>query len=102
MKSNIPALLLAIALAAPAFASDMPSGVTMENMLKWKVSFLAKYEKVTYLSEDQQPLTESNFFHRVVDEQKGFKFNVDSAASKQIVIRILNNDEEKVARSEAN
>jgi hypothetical protein len=66
---------------------------TMADMETWKQSLIAQYEKAIYLDEKSQPITEHEFFTRVVNEKRGHTITTVRGSHKLITLRLLSDAE---------
>ena len=71
----------------------------MQDMVKWKSDALSKYDEIIYLDYDSKPISEHDFFARVVTEKRGFNLQTNSETPKRITIRLLNDIEQRTAQA---
>jgi hypothetical protein len=76
--------------AARAAETSHPTMVDMET---WKQNLIAKYEKAIYLDEKSEPITEHEFFMRVVNEKRGHTLTTVQGSNKLITLRLLSDAE---------
>jgi hypothetical protein len=99
-------LLIALVLVYPSQAADTKpvidaSSPGMQDMMKWKSDFLAKYDEVIYLDADSKPVTEAIFFKRIVDEKISFGMKINSETPKRITLSLLSDAEQKASTAQA-
>jgi hypothetical protein len=102
VRIRILGLLCAVALLGPVKAAEnTPEAThpTMQDMAQWKSDFLSKYDELVYQDADAKQISEDVFFARVVAEKRAFSKDVNSAAPKRIVIRLLSDDEQRAAQA---
>jgi hypothetical protein len=95
-------LFFAVVLLGPAKAMEAvpaTTSPTMQDMVKWKSDVLSKYDEIIYLDSDAKPISENDFFARVVAEKRGFNMRTNPETPKRITIRLLNDVEQRTAQA---
>lgn len=74
----------------------------MQDMVKWKSDVLSKYDEIIYSDADSRPVSESDFFARVIAEKRGFNMRTNSETPGRNTIRLLNDVEQRTAQAGMN
>lgn len=66
---------------------------SMGDMEKWKHDVITPYGKAIYLDEKSAPITEREFFTRVVNEKRGHTITTVDSSRQLITLRLLSDAE---------
>ncbi|HTD06625.1 hypothetical protein [Undibacterium sp.] len=103
----VSSLLLCATLAAPACAqtqahAEPSSSPTREDLARWKMEVLDKYNHVSFFDIDGKPIAEAAFMQVLMEKRSGFKMKSIGAEQNRTIsveLRLMSEQETRETRS---